>query len=51
MEQGIGLSFVKTSEFRGGFEPSKPPSQYATACRKSEGKGDDAEYDSLWDIL
>jgi hypothetical protein len=24
-EQGIRLSFVKTSEFRGGFEPPKPP--------------------------
>jgi hypothetical protein len=25
------LSFVKTSEFRGGFEPPKPPPRYATA--------------------
>jgi hypothetical protein len=30
MEQGIRLSFVKTSEFRGGFEHPKPPPRYAT---------------------
>jgi hypothetical protein len=31
-EQGVRLSFVKISEFRGGFEPPKPPppSRYAT---------------------
>jgi hypothetical protein len=31
MELGIQLSFVKTSEFRGGGEP---PSRYATAARR-----------------
>jgi hypothetical protein len=35
-ELGIQLSFVKTSEFRGGgdgFEPPPtPPPQYATGC-------------------
>ena len=30
MELGIRLSFVKTSEFRGGFEHPKPPPRYAT---------------------
>jgi hypothetical protein len=29
MELGIRLSFVKTSKFQGGFEPPKPPPQYA----------------------
>jgi hypothetical protein len=29
MELGIRLNFVKTSKFQGGFEPPKPPPQYA----------------------
>jgi len=31
MELGIRLSFVKTSEFRRGFEHPKPPPRHATA--------------------